>query len=145
MMLFYRTGCETVRKLNINGTEIKIEKDYIDGYTFESIVSQSYSDTKDKSTKYNKMFTRKNHLKNHTMIYTGENPYKCDVCNKLFTLSTILNRHMRTHTGENPFKCEICDKVFSQAENLKFIQEHKQVKNLKNVMFVINHFLYLLI
>jgi len=30
-MLFYRTGCETtVEKVNINGAESKIERDYIE-------------------------------------------------------------------------------------------------------------------
>lgn len=53
MMLFHRTGCESREKVKINKTEIKIERDYIDGTVFESIVSRSNSDTKYKCiTKY---------------------------------------------------------------------------------------------
>ena len=40
----YKTGYSTIEIKNINETEIKIKKDYIDGCIFESIVCQSNSD-----------------------------------------------------------------------------------------------------
>jgi len=59
MMLFYRTGCETVEKVIIDGTKIKIERDYIDGCIFKSIVSQSYLEIKAKTNLRNVVFVIK--------------------------------------------------------------------------------------
>ncbi|KAF0749742.1 zinc finger protein OZF-like, partial [Aphis craccivora] len=70
----YFTGCETIKKMSINGTEIKIERNYIDGFMFESVVLQSDSNI------------------------ISINSTKCGICNKTLTRSRYLKIHMRIHS-----------------------------------------------
>jgi uncharacterized Zn-finger protein len=44
--------------------------------------------------------------------YTGDKPYKCDICGKGFSVNGNLQTHIRTHTGDKPYTCDVCGKVF---------------------------------
>lgn len=69
--------------------------------------------------KCGKMFARKNDMKIHFRIHTGDKPYECTVCKKLFRCGNHLKQHRVIHTGEKPFKCKHCNKGFSQIANVR--------------------------
>ena len=62
---------------------------------------------------------KKEGLRRHTLIHTGDRPFECENCEATFLSNNALGRHTLTHSGEKPFKCSQCDKEFSQNCNLK--------------------------
>lgn len=66
-----------------------------------------------------KGFSRKDSLKVHYRIHTGDGLFICSVCNKACTTKQELRRHFRTHSGERPFKCQYCNYSASLKVNLK--------------------------
>ena len=40
--------------------------------------------------------------------YTGEKPYKCEMCSDSTSRSDHLVVHLRKHTGEIPYTCDVC-------------------------------------
>ena len=73
--------------------------------------------TLQKSTQ--KISPTKRNIGLHTMIHTGERPYKCSYCDKRFIQHHHRSGHERIHTGERPFKCTQCDKSLYDSANLR--------------------------
>lgn len=104
-----------------------------------------------------KTFRRRDGLKKHKKIHTGERNFKCDICGKAFiekgklsihqnvhnnvknfscdfceksfNQKHYLNVHLRIHTGEKPYKCTMCEKAFARKDHLnKHINAHTGLK-----------------
>jgi len=55
------------------------------------------------------------HLKQHRLIYTGQNNQLCDVCFTAFTKSGDLTPHKLIHTGQKSHGCDVCRLFFLQV------------------------------
>jgi len=62
-----------------------------------------------------KRFRMKHHLKEHTLIHSGEMPFSCHLCPKRFNRSYTLKNHMKLHSaGSLPDKFQQDDPVSSE-------------------------------
>ena len=94
-----------------------------------TIVDQNY-----KCEKCGKSFRRRDYLKDHIRIHSGEKPFKCQECGKFFTQRSHLFNHLRIHSGIKPFKCQECGKCFTQRSNLnQHLRIHSGIKPYKYV------------
>ena len=67
---------------------------------------QHYPPTEDPTrpfacTQCPKRFRMKHHLKEHTLIHSGEMPFSCHLCPKRFNRSYTLKNHMKLHSAGN--------------------------------------------
>ena len=81
-----------------------------------------------------KSLSRKNDLKRHVMLHTGERKFSCSFCATRFVSKGDLNKHVRSHTGEKPYQCDFprCSKSFALKGDLnKHTRIHSEDKRFK--------------
>ena len=59
-------------------------------------------------------FPRKQALKRHIKIHSGEKSFLCHICGKVFGCLSSQQVHTLTHAGKRPYVCDICGKSFTQ-------------------------------
>ena len=112
---------ESVLKQNLNiypGDVLKCKVDQ--SFPFKDIPIRYKCNTCGKS------FSRRNDLKRHQMLHSGERKFSCSFCAAKFVSRGDLNKHVRAHTGEKPYHCNFlkCTKAFALNGDLN---KHKRI------------------
>ena len=81
-----------------------------------------------------KQSNKRNVLRAHVRIHTGERPFECMYCNRKFADSSTLRRHKTIHTGEMKAACPICGRVISRKDNVKaHMRSHHGIENVDDI------------
>ncbi|XP_065361359.1 uncharacterized protein Phs [Calliphora vicina] len=89
--------------------------------TPDSEIEPESSETEMQCNECDKKFARRESLKIHKRVHTGEKPFVCDICQKTFRAKQNLTMHKKFHMGDasKTFECEHCDKKFMRNTDLK--------------------------
>lgn len=109
-------------EVNTIDGEIKIERDLIDGYEFEGIVSNKSHTLEIINCMELRMRSKlkkeaSDKFQVHKQFYTGDNPQERNIYNIASMVKTDLIKYV--NTGEKPFKCDVCHKAFVRTDILK--------------------------
>ncbi|XP_041372584.1 gastrula zinc finger protein XlCGF7.1-like [Gigantopelta aegis] len=73
-----------------------------------------------------KLFTDKDHLKEHTFVHTKLKPFSCSQCEKSFARLHSLQQHESLHSTEKSHHCQKCNAYFhKQADLQKHMRSHR--------------------
>ena len=71
-----------------------------------------------------KKFARKQHLRQHLSVHSGDKPYHCSFCVRKFLYPSLLREHLRLHI-EPPFQCTHCTQKFIHKKGFdKHVRTH---------------------
>ena len=69
-----------------------------------------------------------------TVMFTGDKPYKCDVCGAAFSDPSSRRRHLREHNGLKPYTCQLCKETFKRSGQLKAHLSKKHMLNKNDIV-----------
>ena len=117
---------ESVLKQNLNVCPEDIPENQVGQYNHKN--RDVLAPTRHECHMCGKSFSRRNDLKRHHMLHSGEHKCSCSFCGMKFVSRGDLNKHVRAHTGEKPYQCDFhkCSKTFALNGDLN---KHRRIHN----------------
>lgn len=116
---------------SLSDEEFERHKGLDDSKTQDSNLPDATGNQKKKPKVYEcefceRTFSRSNHLVQHELTHTKDEPFHCDYCNKGFWYKNSLIGHIKqNHTGDVNFTCEECGRGFFQrSEFMRHLPTH---------------------